>query len=181
MQAFELFCEGEFHQAMEKYSESKVDPIKVIALYPDLVPKDIQTAALKSTRQPGKSQIHTLFLWRPVNAIFHFIRCQKIFCAFSAFAYKFNAKLLPDFNSLWRSRINFGYIKYLIKRHFTVNFMIFSYNLDQVLDSLSGPKPEVHSKYSITRETSWKVLLKFFIKLIWCKQNISGQTGSKFF
>ena len=100
MQAFELFCEGEFHQAMEKYSESKVDPIKVIALYPDLVPKDIQIAALKSTRQPGKSQIHTLFLWRPVNAIFHFCRCQKIFCAFSAFAYKFNAKLLPDFNSL---------------------------------------------------------------------------------
>ena len=62
MQAFELFCEGEFHQAMEKYSESKVDPLKVIALYPDLVPKDIQNAALKSTRQPGQSNSYYSFM-----------------------------------------------------------------------------------------------------------------------
>ena len=42
MQAYEYFCEMDFEHAIEKYIESKCDPVKVISLYPDLTPQPAQ-------------------------------------------------------------------------------------------------------------------------------------------
>ena len=42
MQAYEYFCELDFEHAIEKYIESKCDPVKVISLYPDLTPQPAQ-------------------------------------------------------------------------------------------------------------------------------------------
>ena len=75
MQAFEYFCTFDFEHAIEKYIESKCDPVKVIGLFPDLLPKS--TTAEQEDR-PQLSGVELLDAYRALIRFLTYHRDQLL-------------------------------------------------------------------------------------------------------
>ena len=77
MQAYESFCNQEYKQAMDKYIESKCDPLKVVALYPNLLPENGKSNTVQKTTNNPPPQLSGVQLIDAYRALVPFLTYHR--------------------------------------------------------------------------------------------------------
>ena len=75
MQAYELFCDQDFVAAMDKYVESKCNPLRVIALYSNLLPESIDRKEILNSQRPP--ELSSVLLHDAYRALIPFLTHQR--------------------------------------------------------------------------------------------------------
>lgn len=61
--AYHLFIQGHYDRAMEYFHEQECDPLQVLGLFPNLLPREIRAKYSYPPDIPDQNQLSSLFLY----------------------------------------------------------------------------------------------------------------------